>query len=73
MPTLKSIREKRRDAAMKEASRFSQETMAAELGMSVPTFKYLEENPLSMSVEQLTKVCEYLGCDINIFLRTNHK
>lgn len=48
MPTLKSIREKRRDAAMKEASRFSQETMAAELGMSVPTFKYLEENPLSM-------------------------
>lgn len=73
MPTLRSIREKLRDEAMSEASKYSQETMAAELGVSVPTFKALEENPTSMSVDQLAKACEYLGCDIGIFLSKNHK
>ena len=71
MQTLKSIREELRDGAMKTAARYTQEALAAELGVSVPTMKALEENPLSMSVEQLTKACEYLGCDVDIFLRSN--
>lgn len=73
MKTLKNIREDRRSSALKEASRYTQEALAAELGVSVPTLKILEENPLSMSVEQLTKACDYLGIDVSLFLPRNPK
>lgn len=69
MLTLKDIREKRRLQAVETAARFTQEALAAEMGISVPTLKKYEENPLLMTIEQLRKACDYLGCDADIFLK----
>ena len=73
MQTLKDIREKRRLQAVETAAKYTQEALAAEMGMSVPTLKKYEENPLLMSIEQLRKACDYLGCDADIFLNSKPK
>lgn len=65
MQTLEKIRESRRapflEAASK-ASEFSQASVAAAMGVSVPTYRKLAENPQMMTVAQLDAVCDYLDC-----------
>lgn len=48
----------------------TQEDCAKELGISIPTYKNLEDNPNKMNLDQALKLFNYLGLDEeDIFLK----
>lgn len=65
MQGLKSIRTAKRD----EAKRFSQEAVAAAIGVSKPKYIRMEEDPSTITRGQADKLADYLGCEVeDIFL-----
>lgn len=68
MKGLKNIRTARRE----EAKRFSQEAIAAAIGVSRPKYIQMEEDPSTITRGQADKLADYLGCSVDdIFLPTN--
>lgn len=59
---LRCIREERARAAREEAARYSKEAMAAAAGVSLPKYDRLEERPGTMTMEQASRLAEWLGC-----------
>lgn len=65
MQGLKEIRE----AHLSEATRFTQEAVAAAIGVTAPTYRSYERNPGKLSRDTAEKLAEYLGCSVDdIFL-----
>ena len=46
---------------VREESGFTQEYMANELGVSLPTYRKIEEKPETASVLQARRICEILS------------
>lgn len=61
---LKELRESRRGA-------YTQEGVAAVIGVSVPTYRRLERNPGLLTIEQARKLAAYLGCDMSKIFSSN--
>lgn len=64
MQELKSIREARQKPFLMEASRFNQEVAAAELGVTVQTYRSYEKDPSLMKLSTATKLASILGCKV---------
>lgn len=67
MQELKSIREACQKPFLKEASRFNQEAVAAELGVTVQTHRSYEKDPSLMKLPIATKLASILGCKVSDF------
>lgn len=65
MQELKSIREARQKPFLKKASRFNQEAVAAELGVTVQTYRSYEKDPSLMKLPTATKLASILGCKVS--------
>lgn len=65
MSEIKAIREDR----MARSKRFTQAEAARIAGVSIPTYRKLEENPENFTFAQAKALAEYLGCSAgDIFL-----
>ncbi len=67
MQELKSIRETRQKPFLKETSQFNQEALAAELGVTVQTYRSYEKNPSLMKLSTATELASILGCKVSDF------
>lgn len=67
MQELKSIREARQKPFLEEASRFNQEAIAAELGVTVQTYRSYEKDPSLMKLPVATKLARILCCKVSDF------
>lgn len=56
---------------MLSSKRYTQAEAARVAGVSVPTYRKLEENPQDITMAQAKALAKYLGCsESDIFLRT---
>lgn len=67
MQDLKSIREARQKPFLMEASRFNQEAVTAELGVTVQIHLSYEKDPSLMKLPTATKLASILGCKVSDF------
>lgn len=67
MQELKTIRERKKRAALDEASKYTQDAIASAVGVSPPTYRCYEQNPGSAPLEVALRIAEYLGCSIDDF------
>ena len=63
MDGLKEIRRNRAD----NARRFSVVAVSKAMGVSRPTYMKWEDHPETMTLEQATRLADYLGCDVSDF------
>ena len=73
MRGLKEIREAHLNEANQAAQSFTQEAVAAVIGVTAPTYRSYERDPGKLTREKAEKLAEYLGCSIDDIFLSNER